>query len=209
MSVKAKFRITDPGVFWSLQTIDQLDQFTFSAPQFEEIEDLYLDTRKRRLLTAGYYCRQRMRTKGCVISLIDIESQNKAGQPTQQWDVSLKGNDQNPNNWPESQVRKRVLKISTNKKLNPIFRSMQTRITRLIYKEELLIARATLDHVTCNMAGDDQQFKTIKITMLIPDDENYLETITSSLQARWPLEYEPRSKFEQVIALESLMQNLK
>jgi inorganic triphosphatase YgiF len=203
MTIKSKFRVTDPGIFWSLQTIDQLGEYSFSAPQFDEIDDVYLDTKNRRLLAEGYYCRQRSRAKGCSISLIEFESIDGVDQRSKQWDLILKRNNHNPNDWPESKVRKKVLKIVSDKKLRPIFTLHQNRISRLISKWDQVIARAIIDNVSVDFEGNDQQFKTVKIVILIPDgNENHLETLTADFQAKWQLETESRSKFEQIILLE-------
>ena len=72
MATEAKFRITDPGIFWSLQTINQLGTFAFSDPQILEIHDAYLDTKKRKLLSAGYCCRSRKQGKFFLITLTKI-----------------------------------------------------------------------------------------------------------------------------------------
>jgi len=202
MAIEVKFRVPDPGIFWLIQTIEQLGPYSLSVPQFEQINDAFLDTQKRRLKTAGYYCRQREQAKGCLITLFERESKDGEDQLGRKWDVSLKRNTDNPEDWPESQARKRILQVIPNKKLKPIFRLHKTRITRLIQEGDQIVARATLDDVSLLLKDENQQFKTLKITMLIPDNENHLHTITASLQARWQLETEPQTKFEQAIALD-------
>ena len=96
MTIKSKFRVTDPGIFWSLQTI-QLGEYSFSAHQFDEIDDVYLDTKNHRLLAEGCYCCQRNRAKGCLILLIEFESIDGVDQRSKQWDLILKRNNHNPN----------------------------------------------------------------------------------------------------------------
>jgi inorganic triphosphatase YgiF len=202
MTIEVKFRIPDPGTFWLLQTIDRLGPYSLSEPQFEDIDDVFLDTRRRKLQTADYCCRQRNLAKGFLISLVELESKSRRTQQAKKWEVSLKRNTNDPSDWPKSQVRKRVLKIIADKKLHPIFTLHQTRITRLISDADQVIAEATLDDVSLIVKGENQQFKTLKITTVVSDDD-LLEAISASLQEKWQLETEPRTKFEQVLALEN------
>jgi inorganic triphosphatase YgiF len=201
MTVEVKFRITDPGTFWLLQFIDQLGPYSLSAPQFDDINDVFLDTKRRKLLAAAYYCRQRNRAKGFLISLVQLESKSGRTQQVKKWDVSLKRNTNDPSDWPESQVRKRVLKIIADKKLHPIFTLHQTRITRPISDGDQVVAEATLDDVSLIIKGENRQFKTLKITIVVSDDD-HIDAITASLREKWHLETEHRTKFEQVLALE-------
>ena len=202
MVVEVIFSITAPGVFWVLQTIDQLGDYALSPPQFDEVDDVYLDTKKRRLLNAGYCLRQRNRGKGFLLSLFELDLKEGTARKAQKWEIAIKKNKTDPEDWPESQVRKRVLKIISDKSLQPIFVLHQTRITRLIRKCDLVVAQATLDDVSFLVEGDNPHFKLLKITMMVPDVEDHLETITAYLCSKWQLEIEPRSKFEQVIAFE-------
>jgi inorganic triphosphatase YgiF len=202
MNGQVKFRIDDPGIFWSLQTIDQLGPYSISELQFEEIDDVYLDTRKRKLLAAGYYCRQRKQTEGFLISLIALTPSEGHFRQLAKWEVSLKNNSFVLKDWPESQVRSRIGEIIFGKKLQPVFRLRQTRITRTICNDNRDIAKANLDHATISLKGQSQQFKTLKITMVVPNEVDHLETISAILQKNWKLEIEPRTKFEQILALE-------
>lgn len=202
MSTEAKFRITDPGIFWSLQTIEKLAVFSLSAPQLAEIDDTYLDTKKRKLFTAGYYLRRRNQAKEFLITLNQLRSAEETSENPKKWHVLLKKNKNAPEDWPKSEVRKRVRKIILDKKLRSILTLHQTRITRLISKKDKAIAQAILDDVSIIENKKDQQFKTLKIRILIPGGGNHLKTIIDNLQKKWNLELEPLTKFERAIAIE-------
>jgi hypothetical protein len=72
----------------------------------------------------------------------------------------------------------------------------------LIHERDQIVARANLDDVSLLLKDKNQQFKTLKITMLIPDNENHLDTITASLLAKWQLETVPQTKFDQATGLD-------
>jgi len=199
MAIEAKFRITDPGTFWSLQTIDHLAKFSLSTPEIEAIDDAYLDTKKRKLLAAGYCCRRRRQGKGFLITLTQPKMDKDAARKPKLWEVTLKKNKKSPADWPKSQARNRVLKVISDRKLQVIFSFDQTRITRWISNGDQVIAQANLDVVTLITKDKEQHFKTLKIKMLIPDGEDHFEAISTKLQTKWSLKPEPLSKFERAI----------
>jgi inorganic triphosphatase YgiF len=202
MAIEATFRITDPGVFWTLQTIDHLAQYRLSAPKILEIDDTYLDTKKRRLLAAGYSCRRRDLDEGSVITLLKLESTKKETKKPKIWKVALAQSSNDHTNWPKSKVRSRVRKVISDKKLRVIFRFHQSRITRRIYLADRFIAEANLDSVSLTNKGKEHHFKTLKLRIASHKQEKHLKDVIVALHTRWSLETEPYTKFERIIALE-------
>ena len=200
MTVETTFRITDPGIFWSIQTIDHLGKYSLAMAEIEAIEDAYLDTKKYRLLAAGYSCRRRSQGKGFLVTLTKLSKD--ADQKPKQWDVRLKKNRNSPMDWPKSQVRSRLLKVIPDKKLQVIFVLNQTRIMRQIKNGDQAIARINLDDVSLMIKGKEKHFKSLKLIIRTTDEEKHLYTLTKALQAKWPLEADPLSKFERAIAIE-------
>lgn len=201
MAIEANFRITNPGVFWSLQTIEQLGKYSMSEPRIEEIDDVFLDTKKRKLLAAGYCCRRRKQAKGFLITLTRLESAKGKSKKKEKWHVQLMKNQNGPADWPKSVARARVLKIISDKKLLSFFTLHLTRITRQISKKDQVIALVILDNVSMIQGGKDQLFKTLKIRMLIPEGEDHLQAIKSSLRELGSLKPETLTKFERAIAI--------
>jgi len=202
MAIEAKFRITDPGIFWSLQTIDHLAKYSLSKTEIEAIDDAYLDTKKRKLLAAGYCCRRRNQGKGFLITLTKLRLGKDTDQKPKQWEVTLKKSKNGPADWPKSQARSRVLKVAPNKKLQVIFAFDQTRITRRISHGKQVIARANLDDVSLMINGKEKHFKILKLKISTPNQEKHLNALIEALQAKWSLETEPLSKFERALAME-------
>jgi len=202
MANQAKFRITNPGIYWSLQTIENFGRYTLSAPYMEELDDVYVDTKNRRLFAAGYCCRKRNQSRGFLITLIKLRSAKGASKKTGKWHVLLKKNKNDPEDWPKSEVRTRVLKVVSNKKLHSTLTLHQTRIARSIKKKDQVIALATLDDVSIIENGKNQQFKRLKIKMHIQGGEDQLKSIIASLQEKWSLKPEALIKFERSLAIE-------
>jgi inorganic triphosphatase YgiF len=201
MTIEKTFRITDPGTFWSLQTIDQLGEFSLSTEGVTEVTDTYLDTRKRRLLAKGYSCCKREPGKKARIILTKLGAKDDTSHQPKAWKVKLEKNINNPADWPNSKVRTRVLKIIPEKKLQPMFALHQRRIIRRISKDDQDIAQANLDDVSLAADGKEQNFKILEIEMLVLNGKDHLGTITKLLRSEWSLEVEPLTRFERALAM--------
>jgi inorganic triphosphatase YgiF len=201
MTIEKNFRITDPGTYWSLQTIDQLGEYSFSTDEVSEVTDTYLDTRKRRLLAKGYSCCKRDPGKKVRVILTKLGSHDEGSGRPKEWKVKLEKNINNPVDWPQSKVRTRVQKIIPDKKLQPMFALHQSRITRSISKDDHVIAHAHLDNMTLTADRKEKHFKTLTIEMLVPNGKKYLETITKLIRSKWQLEVEPLTNFEHALAM--------
>ena len=202
MTIEKNFRIADPGTFWSLQTIDQLGDFSISTDEVTEVSDTYLDTRKRRLLAKGYSCCKRDSGKKIIIILTKLDADDAASNQLKKWNVRLKKNKHDPVDWPESTARTKMLKILPNKKLQPIFVLQKRRISRLISKGNQIIAQANLDEVSLTVNRKERQFKTLKLKIINPKKKKHLNTLIAEFQENWQLNPETLTKFERVLAIE-------
>jgi inorganic triphosphatase YgiF len=203
MATEVRFRITDPGIFWSLQTIDQLGDFRFSKTQILEIHDAYLDTRKRRLLTAGYSCRRREQGKGFLITLTKLKVGKDNDKKQKYWEVDLTKNSNRPENWPKSQVQKRISKTIPTKKLQVTLSFIQTRIIRQVSIGNQIFAQAILDDIRVINKGKEQHFKILHLTTDDPDQSETLSSLAKALKSEWSLKNETLSKFERALKMES------
>lgn len=191
--------ISDPGLFWSLQTIDQLGSYFLFTRKVLEFEETYLDTKKRLLFLAGYSCRKRYQGKKISITLSKLHSRKGA---TKHWELMLKKNIPDPINWPDSQVRRRVINVVSDKKLRAIINLYQTRIMRTVRIEEKRIGRFDLDEITITTNDNKQYFKQLEIKLLPLYSDLHLEKISAAILKKWPLEVETLSKLERALALE-------
>ena len=95
-----------------------------------------------------------------------------------------------------------MLKVITDKKIRTINNLHQSRITRLIKKDNQFIAQANLDNVSWITRNKEQHFKTLKLKMIGTKQERNLKALITEIQAKWPLELDPRTKFEHILAME-------
>jgi inorganic triphosphatase YgiF len=202
MVLEARFNINDPGIFWAFQTMDQLANYELTTQQARLIDDTYLDTKNRELLAAGYICRRREQGKSVLITLTKIESSKTSAQQPNIWEISLEHIRENPVNWPESQVRSRVIKTVHNKQLRTIFSLNQIRITRIIQKENQVIGQANLDDVSLIIKSKEQHLKTLKLKIVASNTDIHLNTLIAALHKKWGLEPDTRTKYEHVTSME-------
>lgn len=198
MKRTTKFSITDPSLFWSLQTINRLELYSFSTHEVLEIEDTYLDTKKHRLFTAGYSCCKRDQDQGVMITLTKLPSSQGR---VKTWETLLDKNSPYPIDWPESEVRKRIIKVISNKKLRGIIHLLQTRIVRNIKYDDQKIGKFNLDEIRLISREDEMQFKQLQITLQPSDSSRHLEKITKLFLEKWPLEVDNLSKFERALQI--------
>jgi len=202
MAIELNFRIKDPGIFWSLQAIDQLGEFSFSTEDITEVTDTYLDTRKRRLLAKGYNCCKRETGKIVTIILTKLGADDDNSSQPKVWKVKLKKNKSNPSDWPNSKVRTRVLKIIPEKKLQPIFSYHQTRISRIIKRDGQGVTHAYLDDISLILNKKELHFKMLELNRASNCKDKDLDTLIRALQAKWSLKPLALTKFEYALALE-------
>ncbi len=195
IEIEAKFKVTDPQLFWHLQTIDELAGYALSPPRSKPIWDVYLDSDQRRILRAGFSCRQRETRAGIEMTLKSLGSADGPIHSRSEWQVSM-STIRPPAEWPESQVRDRVLRIVGAKALQPLFRLRQTRIVRQLESDGQPLAELSMDSVTVDAGDHTCVFHELEIELLPTVPEEMLIEIVEHLLVQWQLEPEPLSKFE-------------
>ena len=198
--IEAKFKVTDPQLFWNLQTIDELAGFELSPPRSKPVWDVYLDSDQRRILRAGFCCRRRETRDGIEIALKSLDRAEGAIHSRSEWQVNLLA-DRPPAEWPESQVRDRVQRIIGAEPLHPLFRLEQTRIVRQLSSDGQALAEMSMDNVTVTAGNTVQVFHELEIELLPAVPEEMLVEVVEQVQARWQLAPEPLSKFERGLIL--------
>ena len=198
--IEAKFKVTDPQLFWNLQTIDELAGFELSPPRSKPVWDVYLDSDQRRILRAGFCCRRRETGDGIEITLKSLDRAEGAIHSRNEWQVNLLA-DRPPAEWPESQVRDRVQRIIGAEPLQPLFRLEQTRIVRQLSSDGQVLAEMSMDNVTVTAGNTVQVFHELEIELLPAVPEEMLVEVVEQVQARWQLAPEPLSKFERGLIL--------
>ena len=200
MEIEAKFTVPDPVVYWSLQTTEHLAGYSLSTTEVKSVWDSYLDTKNHRILAAGYSCRRRVTREGIVITLKSLGGAEGAVHRRGEWELSMAAN-RPVADWPDSPVRDLVLQLIGQEPLLTLFELQQTRVIRLLKKNEQPVAELNLDRVS--LITDDREHVNLvlEVELLPPTPEDTLTEIVGCLQDVWHLKPEPLSKFERALDL--------
>lgn len=169
--IEAKFKLADPQLIWQLQTSSKLAGYALSRPQTTQVWDTYLDTRKRRILRAGFSCRQREMHDGIEITLKSLNYVDSAIHRRSEWQVTM-STARPLGQWPESQVRERVERIVGPETLQALFTLEQFRIIRRLERDDQVVAEMSIDSVTITACAQELIFQELEIELLptMPED---------------------------------------
>jgi len=197
--IVAKFEMPDPQVRSQLQTCTVLAGYAMSRPTTMSVWDTYLDTPDQRIHRAGFTCRQRetasgfrmtLKSRGCAEGALDRQGE---------WEVTSSASQ--PAEWPESQVRDRVLRLAGQAPLRPLFSLEQVRVKHLLEDAMQAVAELSMDSVTVSHGDRMSVFHVLEVELLPTNPEENLMAIVDCLQEEWHLHPEPYSKFERALYL--------
>jgi inorganic triphosphatase YgiF len=199
MEIEAKFSVPDPAVYYHLQIADHVGGYSLSTLDVQSVLDTYLDTRRRRILAAGYSCRRRETNEGIVMTLKSLGGAEGAIHRHEVWDLSTSAS-RTPADWPEGPARDLVLQLIGGEPLVSLFELQQTRVIRLLKQDEQPVAELRLDRVSLVSEEGEQVYLDLEVGLLPQVPEETLTAIVACLHDEWRLEPEARSKFERALA---------
>jgi inorganic triphosphatase YgiF len=200
MEIEAKFTVPDPVVYWSLQTTDHLAGYSLSTTQVKPVWDTYLDTKRQRILAAGYSCQRRLTREGIVITLKSLGGAEGAVHHRRKYELSM-ATSRPPFDWPDSPVRDLVLRLIGGEPLLTFFELRQTRVIRMLKEDDQPLAELSLDSVTLVTNETERVYLVLEVELLPQTAQETLMTIVGYLQDVWHLKSEPLSKFERALVL--------
>ncbi len=198
MEIEAKFAITTATAAEQLKTVASIDTFQIAPGKTIRVRDTYLDTRDRRLLAAGYACRQRKQADHWLITLKQIRSVEGAIHAREELEITLP-QDTPPAEWSDSPARERVLSLSGGASLQKLFELQQTRVQRDVLNNGEVIAEWSVDEVRARVGKAILQFAELEIELKGGTAAD-LTRIAAFVQAEWNLAPEPQSKFERALS---------
>ncbi len=200
MVIEAKFSVPDPAVFWQLQTADHVGEYSLSTLDLQSVWDTYLDTKRRRILAAGYSCRKRETNEEIVMTLKSLGGAEGAIHRHGEWQVRITAC-RTPADWPDSPVRDLVLQLIGQEPLVSLFELQQVRVIRLLVQDEEPVAKLRLDRVSLVSEDREQVYLDLEVELLPQTPEETLRAIVGCLQDEWHLKPEPRCKFDRALVL--------
>ncbi|MCX7838651.1 MAG: CHAD domain-containing protein [Anaerolineae bacterium] len=201
MEIEAKFSVTDDALAEQLRTIERLDSWTLARGAVTRVHDVYLDTSDRRLLAAGYACRQRRigRQRARLITLKRIASTSDAIHARDELEITVE-DETSPAEWQPSPARDVVLQIIGDASLEKLFELRQTRVKRNVMQGDTLIAEWSVDVVSVRAGKHRLNFAELEIERVAAGTLDDVTRLATRVQAEWNLAPVTQSKFERALA---------
>lgn len=195
MEIEAKFAIRDMQTYQELQILERIACFSMAESTSRDLFDTYFDTADRRMLRAGYACRMREGHGDVIITLKSVISATENGVHRRE-ELEIELPEALPlDQWPEGQVRQRVLALIQDTPLTPLFSLTQRRIARPVFLNQRHVAEFCLDAVTLHNDGEHTGYE-LEVEIEGQGTEADLEAIVAHLRTLPGLTPEFRSKFE-------------
>lgn len=201
MEIEAKFSVPDDTLAEQLRTIERLEDWTLTRGVTTRVHDVYLDTPDRRLLAAGYACRQRRvgRQRARIVTLKQIASTTNAIHARDELELTL-DDDAPPAEWHPSPAREMVLQIIGDAPLEKLFELYQTRVQRNVMQGDTHIAEWSVDVVSVRTGKHRLNFAELEIERVAAGTLEDVTRLAACVQAEWHLAPVTQSKFERALA---------
>ena len=195
MEIEAKFAIPDKKTFDRLAATNTLGGYPVSEGQTQELDNQYLDTMDRKLIKAGLFLRKRQKGKEFIITLKgegtvvggvhrreELEESHTEDQPFEQW--------------PDSELKRKVRNVIRTAKLELLFDSKTVRTVRMLSVSGKEVAEIAIDHVSMTAGDTEDEFMELEAELLSDTDEWLLSELSKVLVREYGLKPEQRSKFQ-------------
>jgi CHAD domain-containing protein len=206
--IEAKFIIPDNVVSRRLKTIRRLAGFTLGEQKVSRVQDTYLDTKDRSLLTAGMACRVRRQSDGkLLLTVKQMHAATGAIHRRQELELPLPADESGSKRvftaraWPESPLRARILQVVGRKRLHRLAIIRQRRLIRPVTQAGTAVALLSLDDVQVRAGGAVEQFSEVEVEFTGRRGDDSLKRLATCLEQDWGLRPDLRSKLERAMAL--------
>jgi inorganic triphosphatase YgiF len=206
--VEAKFVIPDPSAFRRLKTRKRLAGFTLGERNVLRVQDTYLDTKDRALMTAGMACRVRRQSDGqLLLTLKAMNAATAAIHRRRELEISLPADESGSKGifkaraWPEGPLRARILQVVGRKRLTRLATIRQRRTIRSVSKAGNTVALLSLDDVQVRTGSGAERFSEIEVELTGRGGMGDLERLATCLEHEWGLRPDGPSKLERALAL--------
>lgn len=204
MEIEAKFSIADQATFQRLIEVQQLAGYGLSPARLKQNHDQYLDTADSAFLRRGFACRLRLdEGGGRVLTLKSLTPPQGALHVRQELEVALPplaGLDMAA--WPASDAAALAQEIGRGQPLRLLFDLRQERHQRLAAAAAggPPLVELSIDHAHFSAAAQ-ADCRGVELELLPAGDLAAVQAMAAELETRWGLAVQPRSKFEQGLAL--------
>lgn len=202
VETEAKFVIPDPSTLAALQKLTRLGDFELKSIGVKAVVDRYLDTADKRMYQAGWACRLRSIAAKQLLTLKSLTPSQGKLHHRRELEIEVEpaqAQAEQWQSWPDSPAKELIGQIAGSAPLQILFTLYQTRHQFHVLKHDQPVIELSLDEVSLNDAGR-VNYRELEAELIESGDETDLGLLVEALQARWPLQAEPWSKFERAWA---------
>lgn len=201
METEAKFSVPRLELFDRLKALARLGEYSLKHPATQTVTDVYLDTADGLLRQGRFACRLRHHhTRGTWTATVKgLGGAAEGVHQRQEFEVSVMPNAR-PANWPLSEARDLVTRLSLARPLIELFTIHQVRHTRQVAQGERDAAELSLDEVSSGAGSGRAPTWELEIELQAQGTLDDLRALREAL-AEYELQPEPLSKFEREFAL--------
>lgn len=198
MEVEAKFSVPDEETLKFLEAVPELAGYRLDAGERRIDRDTFLDTADRRFHAAGYYLRRRETAGGVRLTLKRILG-DAGGVLRREELEALVAADVPPSEWPDGELRERVVAIGGEAPLEPLLVLKQERLARRVWDGAREVAELSLDRVELGDEARRRAWFEAELELRADGEEGDLERLIAALREIDLLVPETRSKFARAL----------
>jgi inorganic triphosphatase YgiF len=198
MEIEAKFAVSDEATLNRLAQADQLAGYTLLPAKIKRVHDTFMDTPDRAVLASGHVCRQRDYGDHIVMSLKSGHTVEGGVHRREELEVALP----QPmliGQWPDSEIRTKLLRLIGDVVLTPLFDQWQTRVVRMIHQTDRIVAEFSADRVELSRGDRQALYFEMEVELKESGTDDDLNVIVACLTDEWGLQPEARSKFQRAL----------
>ncbi|WP_440946346.1 CHAD domain-containing protein [Methanosarcina sp. T3] len=197
MEIESKFLVPEETDFKALENLSGLTSYTISEAQVQIIEDIFLDTKNKDIMAAGYYLRVR-KAAGEKGKWVTIKSLGgfEGGTHRREEYVSFLPEGLSVLECPSLRIRNMIFDFTSGLDLTPLITLKQKRIIRQLNLEGKLVAEIYLDRVNLKSESRKKLYNEFEVELKNEGTVKDLEAIRDFLLDNYSLEESLFSKFE-------------
>ena len=200
VEIEAKFIVPDEATLQRLLEMRELGGFRLEPDPPKQVSDSYRDTADRAIYRGGYACRIRRQGDEQIATLKGLDDAEGAVHERAEHEVPLDAGEA-PADWPASPARKLALALTQGEPLIELFSLSQQRHTRTVHAGDRLVAELSLDVVEMHIGDEAKTTFEVEVELAPDGTLDDLALMVADLRDKWQLQPQPRSKFEQGLAV--------
>jgi inorganic triphosphatase YgiF len=205
LEIEAKYRVDDDLIFSTLPQLASLGHFQLiPALSAEQQHNTYFDTPAGRLVQAGYSLRIREVAGRRTATLKRSRSKQGSLRIRDEWEIAIEASD-DPRDWPESELRTRVIDTIGRAPTEPLFVVRTHRLHIDALRDGWKVAVICLDRGSIHAGELIEPFSELEVELTEAADRSSFNALIWLLRVSFPLFPEERSKKARGLALRAQM----